>query len=210
MKFVLGKKLRMSEMFDESGEVSPVTLIEAGPIVVAQIKIKEKDGYGALQVGFGEKKWKGVKKSQKGALLKNLGKEKGLKWTREFRIGGEELKNYKVGDEIKVDVFKQGDLVKATGVSKGKGFQGGVKRWGMKGGPRTHGQKHSEREIGSIGSIRIGKIRKGKRMPGRTGGETITVKNLKVILVDQENNLMAVKGAIPGPNGGLVKIQSDR
>lgn len=197
MKFVLGKKLRMSEIFGESGEISPITLILAGPVVVARIKTKEKDGYDALQVGFGEKKWKSAKKSQKES-----------RWTREFRISGEELKNYKVGDEIKIDVFKQGDLIKATGVSKGKGFQGGVKRWGMKGGPRTHGQKHSEREIGSIGSIRIGKVRKGKRMPGRTGGETTTVKNLKVILVDSEKNLMAVKGAIPGPNGGLVKIIS--
>lgn len=199
MKFVLGKKLRMSEIFSESGEVSPVTLVSAGPVVVVRIKTKEKDGYDALQAGFGEKKLKGARKSQKGP-----------RWLREFRVSGEELKNYKVGDEIKVDVFKQGDLVKATGVSKGKGFQGGVKRWGMKGGPRTHGQKHSEREIGSIGSIRIGKVRKGKRMPGRTGGETIMVKNLKVILVDPEKNLMAVKGAIPGPNGGLVRIQSDR
>lgn len=195
MKFVLGKKLRMSEVFGESGEVSPVTLVSAGPVVVSRIKTKEKDGYDALQVGFGEKKLKSAKKSQKGS-----------RWTREFRINGEELKNYKVGDEIKVDVFKEGDLVKATAVSKGKGFQGGVKRWGMKGGPRTHGQKHSEREIGSIASIRIGKVRKGRRMPGRMGGDTITVKNLKVILVDSEKNLMAVKGAVPGPNGGLVRI----
>jgi len=210
MKFVLGKKLRMSEIFGESGEVSPMTLIEAGPIIVAQIKTKEKDGYNALQVGFGEKKWKSVKKSQKGALLKNLGEEKGLRWMREFRVSDEDLKNYKVGDEIKVDVFKQGDLVKATGVSKGKGFQGGVKRWGMKGGPRTHGQKHSEREIGSIGSIRTGKIRKGKRMPGRTGGKTITIKNLKVLLVDSEKNTLGLGGAVPGPTGGMVKIQSDR
>jgi len=198
----------MSQIFDEEGKVRSVTLIKAGPVVVSQIKTKEKDGYEAVQVGFGERKLKNIKKPQRGHLKKlpttNYQLPTTVRYMKEFRIEKPELK---LGDEITISIFKEGDKVAVSGVSKGKGFQGVVKRHGFHGGPRTHGQKHSEREPGSIGATWPQRVLKGKRMPGRMGGERITVKNLKIVKIDSENNLLAVSGAIPGRRGALLEIR---
>ncbi len=195
MKFILGKKLGMSQIFDEKGNVIPVTIIEAGPCFVTQIKTKEKDDYLAVQIGF-VKKEKKAKKSEKG---------KEFKYLKEFRI--DEKCDMKQGDEINVAVFQEGDKVKISGTSKGKGFQGGVKRWGFSGRPATHGTKHEQRTLGSTGTSFPERVIKGRKMPGRTGGERTTIKNLKVVKVDEENNLLAIRGAVAGISGGLLEIK---
>src|SRR3989338_1876829 len=197
MKFILAKKVEMSQVFDENGRVHPVTWLLAGPIFVTQKKSAEKDGYVAGQVGFGSKKEKNVKKPQK-----KLGTFEGC---REFR-GEDQMSG---GDKIDVSVFKEGDIVNVSGTSKGKGFQGVVKRHGFAGGPRTHGQKHSEREPGSIGGGLRTHVPKGMRMAGRMGSDRITQKNLKVVFVDTESNTMLIKGAIAGRRGSLVEIISN-
>lgn len=202
MKFILGAKLGMSQIFDEKGRTIPVTVIEAGPCLVAQIKTKEKDGYEAVQIGFG--KAKHIKKPQAGHLEKV--KSQKLKWLREFKI--EKSDEFKLGDEIKVDIFKEDEKVKVSGISIGKGFTGVVKRHGFKGGPKSHGQKHQHRAPGSIGSSFPEHVRKGTRMAGRMGVERVTVKNLKIVKVDAENNILAIKGAVPGRKGMLLEIQS--
>jgi len=195
MKFILGQKIGMSQVFDEEGEVTPVTLIEAGPCQVLQMKTKEKDGYKSFQIGFKE-----IEKKDK---IKKTMKDKGFKYLREFK-GSED---YKVGDKIDVSVFEEGDKIKVSGISKGKGFQGGVKRWGFRGQSATHGTKHEERSIGSTGSRFPQRVVKGRRMPGRMGADRVTVKNLKVVKIDLENNLLAIKGAIPGRKGTLLEIR---
>ena len=198
----------MSQIFNENGQVIPVTLIEAGPCLVTQIKSKEKDGYEAIQVGFGQKKVKNIKKPQKGHLEKlktyNLKLKTNLRWLREFRIEKPELK---LGDEITVDVFKEGDEVKVSGISKGKGFQGVVKRHGFKGGPASHGTKHTLRAPGSIGSSFPERVWKGRKMAGRMGGDRVSIKGLKIIKIDKENNLLAIKGAVPGRKGTLLEVR---
>lgn len=203
MKFILGLKLGMSQLFDEKGNVVPVTLIEAGPCIVTQIKTKEKDGYSAVQIGFG--KTKKITKPLAGHL-KELGK---LRFLREFRI--KELKlderQLKRGDKIDVSIFQEGDKVKISGISKGKGFQSAIKRWGFSGRGASHGVKHEKRKIGSVGSSFPQRVIKGKKMPGRMGFERVTVRNLKVVRVDPENNLLVVKGAVPGPKGNLLEIR---
>ena len=213
MKFILGKKLGASQIFDAEGKMIPVTVVEAGPCLATQIKTKEKDGYNAMQIGFGEAKH--IKKPQKGhiekisnfppAFAKREFPISNLKWFREFRNNDPELK---LGDEIRVDIFKEGDIVKVSGLSKGKGFAGVVKRHGFHGGPKSHGQKHSLRAPGSIGSSFPEHVRKGTRMAGRMGYKKITVKNLKIVKVDAENNILAIKGAVPGPKGMLLEIRS--
>jgi large subunit ribosomal protein L3 len=195
MKFIVGKKTEMSQMFDEKGKVVPVTLIEAGPCFVAQIKTKEKDKYEAVQIGFEKLKPKKVKKAKK---------KKPHRYLREFK--GDILK-YKVGDKIDVSVFKEGDKVNISGISKGKGFAGIIKRWGFKRKPATHGTKHEERAVGSVGSRFPQRVIKGRKMPGRMGAERITVKNLEVVKIDPKNNLLAVKGAVPGRRGTLLEIR---
>ena len=195
MKFILAKKIEMSQVFGDDGKVRPVTWLEAGPVFVTQKKTKEKDGYVAVQVGFGAKKESRVKKPQK--KLGNFGRFK------EFR--GDSPVN--VGDKIDVSVFKEGDAVNVSGISKGKGFQGVVKRHGFAGGPRTHGQKHSEREAGSIGATWPQRVLKGMRMAGHMGVDRVTVRNLKVIKIIPEKNLIAVSGAIPGHRGSLVEVR---
>jgi large subunit ribosomal protein L3 len=195
MKYILGTKQEMTQVFDEQGNIVPVTLIQAGPIVVARIKTKAKDGYEAVQVGFGKKSVKRVKKPQR-----KLGN---YRWLREFKPS----LNFQSGDKIDVSIFSKGDIVKVSGVSKGKGFQGVVKRHGFHGGPRTHGQKHSEREPGSIGATGPQKVLKGKRMPGRMGGARVTIKNLKIIDIVPEKNLLVVSGAVPGRRGTLLEIR---
>ncbi|MCX6813297.1 MAG: 50S ribosomal protein L3 [Candidatus Azambacteria bacterium] len=206
MKFILGKKIGMTQVFKEDN-VIPVTLIESGPNFVIQVKTKEKDGYAAVQLGFGTKKEKNIKKPQRGHL-KNLGN---LRWLREFKI--RQIPNPKsqipnVGDQINVSTFAPGDKVNVVAVSKGKGFQGVVKRHGFHGGPKSHGQKDRHRAPGSIGASWPQHVIKGMRMAGRMGGDKITVKNLEVVEVDKENNLIAIKGAIPGRKGTLIMISS--
>jgi len=195
MKFVLGKKIEMSQIFDEKGNVVPVTLVEAGPCFVTQIKTKEKDGYEAVQIGFEKLKDKKVKKPQK---------NKPYRYLREFRG---RVSGIKVGEKIDVSIFKEGDIVKVSGISKGKGFAGAVKRWGFAGRPASHGVKHEERTIGSVGSAFPQRVAKGKKMPGRMGGERVTIKNLRIVKVDPENNLLMIKGAVPGRRGTLLEIR---
>lgn len=195
----------MTQVF-KGDKVIPVTLIESGPNFVAQVKTKINDGYDAVQIGFDIKKEKNINKQQLGHLKKieNL-KNKNLRWLREFRVDATELK---MGDEIKPDIFVVGDKVNIIAISKGKGFQGVVKRHGFHGGPKSHGQKDRHRAPGSIGSSFPEHVFKGKRMAGRMGSDRVTVKNLEVVDVDSENNLIALKGAVPGKQGTLIMIKS--
>jgi large subunit ribosomal protein L3 len=197
VKFILGKKIGMSQMFDKNGKLTPVTLILAKPCQILQRKTKENDGYEALQIGLEkiEKKSK-IKKTMKGKEFKNI---------REYKNADE---NLKVGDEIGVDTFVEGDNVKVSGMSKGKGFQGGVKRHGFHGRRATHGVKHEHRTIGSTGSRFPQHVMKGRKMPGHMGFERISVKNLKIMKVDKENNLLVLKGAVPGKTGALLEIRA--
>ena len=204
MKFILGTKEEMTQIFDNEGVVHPVTIINAGPVTVTQVRDEEKDGYEAVQIGYGEKKEKNINKPEKGHF-KDLGN---FRYLREFLTGNKEVK---VGDKFDVSLlFKEGDEVIISSISKGKGFQGVVKRHNFAGGPRSHGQKHSERKPGSIGSTGPQRVFKGTRMAGRMGSDRITVKNLKVIQIDKENNRMFIKGAIPGRRGTLVEIVSSK
>lgn len=199
MKFILGKKLKMSQIFDKEGRPIPVTLIEAGPCFVTQIKTKEKDGYEAVQIGF--------EKIEKEKKLKKPLKNKPYKYLKEFKGKDLKLEEFKVGQKIEVSIFKEGDLVSVSGISKGKGFAGGVKRWGFSGRPASHGVKHEERTIGSVGSSTPAHVVKGRKMPGRAGGKRVTIKNLEVVKVDLKNNILAVKGSVPGPKGSLLEIK---
>lgn len=191
----------MTQVFTDAGEVKPVTVVKTAPVIVTQVKTKEKDGYNAVQVGFGDKKPKNIKKPQKGHY-KNLGN---FEYTKEYRT--DEKPN--VGDAVDLGGFKVGDMITVSATSKGKGFQGVVKRHGFHGGPRSHGQKHSEREPGSIsgGTRNGGRVPKGMRMAGRMGSDRITVKNLKVIDINPEAGFILVEGAIPGRRGTLVEIK---
>ena len=193
MAFILGKKIEMSQIFNDD-KVIPVTLIEAGPCFVTQIKGKEKDGYKAAQIGFEKMEDKKVKKPLK---------QKPFRYLREFK---NDIKDFKISQRIDVSIFKEGDIVKISGISKGKGFQGVVKRWGFSGRNATHGVKHEQRTLGSVGASGPERVFKGKKMPGRTGGEMVTVRNLKIVKIDKENNLMAVKGAVPGKRGAVLEI----
>lgn len=201
MKFILGKKVAMTQVFDEAGEVFPATVVDAGPIVVTQVKTDSIDGYKAVQFGYGKRNPKNINKAQKGHA-KELGD---FACFKEFRTFSEDTS--KVGDKIEAGIFAVGDIVEVSSVSKGKGFQGVVKRHGFKGGPRSHGQKHSEREPGSIGGGLRNRVPKNMRMAGRMGGDRVTVKNLKIVKVDASNNRLYVKGAIPGRKGTLVEIR---
>ncbi len=201
MKFILGKKREMVQFYQEDGTVHPATIVDAGPITVTQIKTQEKDGYTAVQVGFGKKTAKNVSKPVLGHL-KNLGPFENLV---EFDAPTEGVN---VGDTMDASVFTAGDTVVVSGISKGKGFQGVVKRHGFHGGPRTHGQKHSEREPGSIGGGLRNRVPKGMRMAGRMGSDRITTKNLTILAVDAVNNILLVKGALPGRRGTLIEVVS--
>jgi large subunit ribosomal protein L3 len=203
MKFILGTKENMAEYFSEDGKVVPVTIVSVTPSTVTRIFSKDKDGYDSVQVGFGLQKKERVTKGRAGAM-----KGAFYKTLKEFRIKSGDKVEMKEGDVIDVSAFAAGDKIVVSSVSKGKGFQGVVKRHGFAGGPRTHGQKHSEREPGSIGGGLRTHVPKGMRMAGRMGSDRITQKNLKVVLVDKENNLMLVKGAIAGRRGTLVEIIS--
>lgn len=200
---LIGRKVGMMQIFSESGEVVPVTVIEAGPCVVVQKKTKEKDGYNALQMGFIKKEDKRLNKPEKGHFAKYG--TPGFALLREFRM--EDVENYQSGQEITVDIFSEGELVNVTGISKGKGFAGGVKRWGFRGGPATHGSMF-HRAPGSIGSSAFpSRVLKGKRLPGHMGNARVTVRNLQVVGVRSEKNLLLVKGAVPGARRSIVIIK---
>lgn len=203
VKFILGTKENMSEYFSEDGIVIPVTIVNAGPMTVTRIFEKSKDGYDSVQVGFGAQKKERVTKGSAGAMKGSF-----YKTLKEFRLKPADKIDVKEGDSIDISTFVPGDKITVSSISKGKGFQGVVKRHGFHGGPRTHGQKHSEREPGSIGGGLRTHVPRGMRMAGRMGSLRITQKNLQVVLVDKENNLMLVKGAIAGRKGTLVEIIS--
>jgi large subunit ribosomal protein L3 len=209
MKGILGKKVGMTQVFDQQGEVVPVTVIEAGPCFVAQIKTVERDGYSAVQMGFEETKPKHLTRPQ----LQHLQKSNlpALRVLREFRMDDGDLASFQEGDKVTVDLFEVGEMVDVVGTSKGRGFAGVVKRHGFHGGPKTHGQSDRHRSPGSIGQCTTpGKVFKGMRMAGRMGGERVTVQGLRVVMVDPERNLLAVQGAVPGAKGGLLVIQQAR
>lgn len=207
MKGLLGKKVGMTQIFDENGEVIPVTVIEAGPCYVTQKKTVEADGYDAIQVGYGETPEKKLTKPQAGHLKKSGVSP--VRYLREFPVSDPE--SYEAGQELKASVFEVGDYVDVIGTSKGKGFAGAVKRHGFGGGPKTHGQSDRWRATGSVGAGSTpGRILKGKRMPGRMGNDQVTVLNLKVVLVDADKNMLAVQGSIPGGKNGLVVVREAR
>jgi large subunit ribosomal protein L3 len=201
---ILGKKLGMTQIFKE-GEVIPVTVIKAGPCVVTQIKSEDKDGYSAIQIGFEEAKEKHVNKPLKGHF-----KRTGItpqKYLAEVRLENGEKENYKLGQKITVDIFKEGEKVNVTGVSKGKGFAGVVKRWGFRGFPASHGARY-HRAGGSIGmAASPARVIKGMKMPGRMGNRKVTVQNLEIVNIDKEKNLLLLKGAVPGHRGSLIFIK---
>lgn len=190
----------MTQVFEE-GKAVPLTLIEVRPCKVLQLKTKDKDGYSAVQIGTEElTKQKRIKKTQKG---------KEYRYLKEVRLSEEEMKNYKAGDIIDLDIFSQGDKVKVSGISKGKGYQGAVKMWGFKGRlSATHGTKHELRTLGSVGMSNLGRVIKGRKMSGRMGTERVSIKNVKIVKIDKDNNILAVKGALPGRRGTLLEIVS--
>jgi large subunit ribosomal protein L3 len=203
-KAILGKKIGMTQIFTEDGLVIPVTVIEAGPVSVVQKKTVENDGYNAIQVGYVDAKDKALNKPEKGHLAKaGVSNKRVLK---EFRL--EDDSAYNVGDEIKADIFAEGDKIDVTGISKGHGYAGTVKRWGTHRGPMTHGSGY-HRGVGSMGACSTpSRVMKNKRLPGHMGVEQVTVQNLDVVKVDAEKNIILVKGAVPGPKGGVVTIKN--
>ncbi len=207
MKAILGKKVGMTQVFNEQGEAIPVTVIEAGPCYVTQVRTLERDGYEAVQLGFGEVKPQRVSGGEIGHLVRN--ELPALRCLREFRLQVSE--DVEEGQRILVDVFEAGDRVDVVGTSKGRGFAGVVKRHGFRGGPKTHGQSDRQRAPGSIGACAApGRVWKGQRMPGRMGGVRVTAQDLRVELVDPERNLLAVRGSVPGAKGGLVMVKQAR
>ena len=206
-KGIIGKKIGMTQIFDETGKVVPVTVVEAGPCTVVQKKTTQNDGYDAVQLGFGDVKANKVNKPQKGHFDKaDVAPKKSL---REFRF--DDCGNYNIGDIIKADAFACGDMVDVCGISKGKGYQGAIKRHGQRTLRHTHGTGPVGRQPGSMGAISDpSRIFKGKGMAGHMGAEQVTVQNLEVVKIDVENNLIAVKGAIPGPKGGLVILTDSK
>lgn len=203
MKGILGKKLGMTQVFTNEGNVVAVTVIEAGPNVVLQKKDLENDGYEAVQLGFSDKKERRATKPEAGHAKKANTAPK--RYIREF--SGVDLTGFEVGQEIKADIFVEGEFVDVTGTSKGKGFAGVIKRWGQSRGPMAHGSRY-HRGPGSMGSIQANRVPKGKRLPGHMGHEKVTVQRLEVVKVDAERNVLLVKGSIPGPKNSFVKIQT--
>jgi large subunit ribosomal protein L3 len=203
-KFMLGKKVGMTQVFDEDGLAIPVTVVEAGPCTVVQKKTVENDGYTAVRVGFDEIKENKLNKPDKGIFLKTKIAPK--RYLREFRV--DDISKYEVGQELKVDeMFQPGDKVDVSGISKGKGFQGVIKRYGYARGRESHGSKY-HRGVGSLGAgSSPGRVFKGRNLPGHMGRELVTVQNLEVVKVNGENNVLLIKGAVPGPKGGLITIK---
>jgi large subunit ribosomal protein L3 len=206
LKGLIGKKIGMTQIFDDSGVAIPVTVIEAGPCYVTQVRMPEKDGYNAIQLGFREVKSKRLTGGQLGHLKRN--ELPPLRILREFRVKNPELNE---GDQVTVSVFAVGEKVDVIGTSKGKGFQGAMKRYHFRGGPKTHGQSDRQRSPGSRGSgTTPGRVYKGARGPGHMGNDRVTAQGLKVVLVDAERNLIGVRGSVPGAKGGLVLIKEAR
>ncbi len=204
MKGIIGKKVGMTQLFDDSGTVIPVTVIEAGPCYVTQVKTVETDGYNAIQLGFEEVAERKLTKGEKGHLATTDAPM--LRRLREFR--SEDATQYTPGDVIKADIFEDGEIVDVIGNAKGRGFAGAVKRHGFAGGPKTHGQSDRHRATGSRGAgTTPGHTYPGAKAPGHMGTQRVTVQNLKIALVDAERNLIAIKGAVPGPKGGLVLVR---
>lgn len=202
-KGILGKKLGMTQIFTEDGVAIPVTVVQAGPCVVMQKKTKENDGYEAIQLGFEDKKERRANKPEIGHAQKANTTPK--RYIREIR--GVDLDQYEVGQEVKVDIFQSGEYVDVTGISKGKGFQGAIKRHGFSRGPMSHGSKY-HRGPGSLGAVDPARVFKGRPLPGRMGGERVTIQRLEVIKVDPERNLMLIKGSIPGAKNSYVTVRS--
>lgn len=202
MKGILGKKIGMTQVFTAEGSVVPVTVVEAGPVVITQIKTMENDGYQAIQIGYQEAKEKALNKPEKGHLAKAGALKKHLK---EFRM--DSLEGFEVGQEIKADLFAEGEKIDVTGISKGKGFQGPIKRHGQSRGPESHGSRYHRRP-GSMGACSYpGRVFKNKKLAGHMGSVKVTVKNLEVVKVDAEKNLLLIKGAIPGAKGSVVTVK---
>lgn len=203
-KGLIGKKIGMTQIFNEEGKVIPVTVIEAGPCVVSQVKTEETDGYNSIQLGFGAIKESKVNKPERGHFTKaNIAP---ARYLREFRV--DSIEDVKVGDELKADIFMAGDKIDIQGTSKGKGFQSVIKRHGQHRGPMGHGSMYHRRP-GSMGSTSTpGRVFKGKKLPGHMGAETVTIQNLEVIKVDLDKNIILVKGSVPGAKGSILKIKS--
>ena len=203
-KGLIGKKLGMTQIFDEQGKVIPVTVIEAGPCVVAQVKTVESDGYNAIQLGFGDVKESKINKPEKGHFAKSKLTPK--KHLREFRL--DSVENINVGDELKADTFTAGDQLDIQGTSKGKGFQGVIKRHGQSRGPMGHGSMYHRRP-GSMGPTSTpGRVFKGKKLPGHMGRVTVTIQNLDVVKVDMDKNVILIKGSVPGAKGAILKLKT--
>ena len=202
-KGLIGKKIGMTQIFNEEGKVIPVTVIEAGPCVVSQVKTEETDGYNSIQLGFGAIKESKVNKPERGHFTKaNIAP---ARYLREFRV--DSIEDVKVGDELKADIFMAGDKIDIQGTSKGKGFQGVIKRHGQHRGPMGHGSMYHRRP-GSMGSTSTpGRVFKGKKLPGHMGAETVTIQNLEVVAVDLDKNVILVRGSVPGVNGAILKIR---
>ncbi len=206
IKGLLGKKIGMTQIFDEAGMAVPATLIEAGPCYVTQVRRPDREGYSAVQIGFGEVKPRRISGGELGHLKK--ADVPPLRFLREFRVSNPEVNE---GQKLTVDIFALGDHVDVVGTSKGKGFAGAVKRHGFRGGPKTHGQSDRQRATGAISAgTGTGRVFKGKRMPGHMGNVRVTSQNLKVVYIDTDRNLLAVMGSVPGPKGGLVMINEAR
>ncbi len=202
MQVILGTKIGMTQIIGKDGVVTPVTILQAGPVTVTQIKTVESDGYNAVQLGYGQ--GKNLSKSVSGHV-KKAGENINPKVLKEFRT--ENAPEVKLGDILTVESFNLGDKVSVTGISKGKGFAGTVKRWNFNESRNTHGFKGDIRKVGSIGSMYPQKVWKGKKMPGRMGHDQVTVKNIVVAYIDKENNLLGLKGAVPGPKKGIVTVE---
>jgi large subunit ribosomal protein L3 len=209
IKGILGRKIGMTQIFAENGTAAGVTVVQAGPCTITQVRTPEKDGYTAVQLGFEEltgRQERKLTEPQKGHLRKN--KLPLMRVLREVEVGGEDGATHTVGDKIDVSIFAVGEIVDVVGTSKGKGFAGVVKRYHFRGGPKTHGQSDRHRRPGSIGSgTTPGRVYKGLRMAGRMGDERVTVQNLRVLQVDTERNLLVLRGAVPGPANGLVTVR---
>jgi large subunit ribosomal protein L3 len=202
-KGILGRKIGMTQVFVENGELVPVTVIEATPNVVLQKKSVESDGYEAIQLGFEDKREKLSNKPEKGHVAKaNTAPKRFLREVRGIEVAG-----YEVGQEVNVNIFAEGDMVDVTGISKGKGFQGSIKRHGQSRGPMSHGSRYHRRP-GSMGPVAPNRVFKNKLLPGRMGGERVTVQNLQIVKVDTERNLLLVKGNVPGPRKALITVKS--
>ena len=204
MKFILGTKVNMTQFFQEDGVVVPATIVSVPKSVVTQVKTVDTDGYNSIQIASGERKEKNIAKAQLG----HFDRKGNFRFVKEFRLKGEETSDLKVGDVLNADTFEVGDIVVVSGTSKGKGFQGGVKRHGFKGAPTSHGHRHDTRKPGSIGATGPQRVFKGTRMAGRMGSDRISVKNLEIIAVDMKNNQLLVKGALPGKRGTMLEIIS--